>query len=124
MKILSLDFGLKRIGVAFGDSDITIAFPLCILDNDEHIFDKISQLIQKKQADLILIGLPLTMEGGENNHTQKTRNFAKNLQDHIDIELDFFDERLSTAEARKKTQEKYDDDIAAANFLQTYLEKL
>lgn len=133
MKILALDFGSVRVGSAFGETEIGIAFPREILANDDDLFRKVLEICQGEKAERVLVGLPILPGGGESEMTEKARVFAENLEDffvqkNCSIPVDFCDERFSSQTARKsgrrfgfseKEMRGKTDAMAAAIFLQT-----
>lgn len=126
MKILAIDFGEKRVGFAFGESDLGVAFPLAIFDNNADLFAEIGNFIQEKELEQILIGLPYSLEGKETEQSQKTRDFGDKIIEKFKIPVEYFDERFSSQDAERKMKGtgKEDHDIAASCFLQTYLDQL
>lgn len=131
MKIISLDFGEKFIGVAFVDtSSILIAQPVEIIPNssDGSELTKISELVTKLKAELVLLGYPRNLSGHATKQTTKIEGFGDKLKSTLSIPLKYQDETLSTAYVEeqlsedKKGQKKRVDDQAAALFLQDYIE--
>lgn len=100
--ILGFDFGLKRIGVAVGQTITNTAHALTILNADHGVpnWDEIKKLIDEWGADAVVVGLPLTMNKTEQPITQQARAFGSQLQSHFDLPLYFVDERLTTIAAR------------------------
>jgi putative Holliday junction resolvase len=124
MKILAIDYGKSYIGLASGDTELLVSFPLDVVRN----IDEVLAVLEEKNFDKIVIGLPLGFDGHESEQSANTRKFAKELSKKTNIEIEFFDERLSSREAERKMKEAgiyktRDDAISASNFLQTYLEK-
>ena len=132
MKILSLDVGQSRIGSAIGDSEIGIAFAREVILNNSVCFEKIKIICWQEKIEKIIIGLPLFLTGQESEQSKNVKLFAHRLKKVLpkEISVQFFDERFSTQEAERKIKEikkkglvKDNDCLAAANFLQTFLEK-
>ena len=133
MRILALDHGTKRIGVAVSDETKTIAQPL------EYIFtepfatflDRLKKILIEKEIDLILIGLPRNMDGSYGPAAQKVATFVAVLKTAITVPIKMWDERLTSTMANKaliqggvrrdKRKEKVDK-MAAAILLQSYLD--
>jgi len=123
MKILAIDYGLKKIGLAF--SETGLAEPLLVIRNQLSVVSKISNLCQKYKIEKIVIGLP------EGKIATRVKEFGKKLFSFTELPVVFQDETLTSKEAiakmieagrgRKKRQEK-EDAIAAAIILQTYLD--
>lgn len=128
MKILALDYGTARTGIALGDTALGVALPLTVLPTDKNLSAAIAQIAVEKGAEQILLGLPLGFDGAENAQTALVRAFAAKLAQKTALPCEFFDERRSSREAASKQKAaeqrgKSDDALAAATFLQTYLEK-
>lgn len=127
--ILALDVGERRIGVAWANDVIKIAFPLITLTVDDDIIGKIEKLAGSQQATLIVIGLPRNQSGEETAQSRMAREFAEKLQNHgLDTVLQ--DESLTSVLAeeelkkRNKPYKKEDiDSLAATLILQDYLQK-
>ena len=136
MKILGIDYGRKKIGIAVGDTVLKLAEPLQVLASSkfpERISSKfngtgavqISKLIKENAIEKIVIGVP----GGKMD--EEIKKFGEELKKETDLPVEYFDETLSTQDAqrvliesggsRKKRKEK-EDAVAAAIMLQWYLE--
>lgn len=101
--VLAFDFGERRIGVAVGELELGIAHPLETIDaaaNDAR-FARIAALLQDWRPVLLVVGLPLTLDGGEHRLTGLARKFAQRLQGRFDIETRLVDERLTSVEAQR-----------------------
>ncbi|OHA46200.1 MAG: hypothetical protein A3A80_03085 [Candidatus Terrybacteria bacterium RIFCSPLOWO2_01_FULL_44_24] len=101
MRILAIDYGEKRIGLAMGDSANKIAFPRGILQNSPRIFEEIKDFCRKESIDKIVVGLPLSLSGQDSAQTKATRSFIESLGQNINIPIVELDERLTSVEARK-----------------------
>ncbi len=134
MRCLGLDVGDKRIGVALCDPLGILASPLTIIDRQDEsaAVEAIVRIIDQKGVELIIVGLPLTMDGGIGAQAEKVNTFAHTLRNSTKVPMEFIDERLSTfsakqlireADPRKRRGKKPDDAIAAAVILQRYLEE-
>jgi len=137
MRILCLDIGSKRIGVAASDPLELTAQPVKVIvrRGGKSDFDAIASLAGELEADLILVGLPLDAEGGEGPQAAKVRRFAEKLLEHlrgagIKAGMEFWDERYSTATAAerliaadlsRKRRREVVDKMAAAVILEDYL---
>jgi putative Holliday junction resolvase len=133
MRILALDPGSKRIGVAVSDETKTIAQPLEWIPAEPFagFLARLNQLIAEKEIDLILIGLPRNMDGSHGPAAQKAEAFAAVLRNAILVPIKMRDERLTTLQANKimiqgkvrrdKRKDKVDK-MAAALLLQSYLD--
>ena len=130
MKIIGLDIGTKRIGVARADSSTRIAIPSGFIDVDDTKWDKIEKLAKLYNTNWFVLGLPRSNEGNETKQSLYVRQFAKELLQKIpDAKIRFQDESLTSVVAeerlksRKGTYEKGEvDSEAAAIILQDFLE--
>jgi putative Holliday junction resolvase len=133
MRILALDHGTKRIGVAVSDETRTIAQPLEYIPAEPFadFLARLKKLLVEKEVDLILIGLPRNMDGSYGPAAQKVEAFVAVLKTAITVPIKTWDERLTSAQAnrilieggvrRNKRKEKVDK-MAAAILLQSYLD--
>jgi putative Holliday junction resolvase len=133
MRVLALDIGEKRVGVATGDTDAGIAVPLTILAAKDVLADSpaFRRLIEDHEPKLLVVGLPLSLSGEENQQTKRVRDFAERLSIRTGLSLVYQDERLSSAEARRSLREAgcteremrgKIDAIAASLILRAYLD--
>jgi putative Holliday junction resolvase len=135
MRILALDHGTKRIGVAVSDEMKLIASPLEYIPAEPFaaFLTRLKELIREKEVELILIGMPRNMDGSYGPAALKVQEFVAVLKDAITIPIKTLDERLTTVQAqrfltqgnvrREKRKEKVDK-TAAAILLQSYLDNL
>ena len=133
MRILALDHGTKRIGVAVSDETKTIAQPLEYIPAEPFadFLARLKKLLVEKEIDLVLIGLPRNMDGSYGPAAQKVEAFVAVLRTAITMPIKTWDERLTSAQAnriliqgkvrRDKRKEKVDK-MAAAILLQSYLD--
>lgn len=100
--ILAFDFGTKSIGVAIGQDITRTARPLTAFKAQEGIPDwrQVEKLLAEWQPDLVVVGLPLNMDGTEQPLTARARKFANRLHGRFGVQIALHDERLSTVEAR------------------------
>jgi putative Holliday junction resolvase len=131
-RCLGLDIGDRRIGVALSDPNGILATPLDIINRTDEAADiaAINRIISQHQVGKIIIGLPRSMDGSIGSQAEKVKTFTEGLSRHIEIPLEFRDERLSTVSAKrlmrdtKKTSRRAGDDaVAAAVILQAYLDE-
>jgi len=135
MRILAIDHGSKRIGIAVSDELKMIAQPLeFILAAPFPAFlARLNELINEKEVELIIIGMPRNMDGSYGPAAQKVEEFVEALKDLVSMPVKLWDERLTSAQAnrvliqgnvrRDKRKEKVDA-MAAAILLQSYLDGL
>jgi putative Holliday junction resolvase len=133
MRILALDHGTKRIGVAVSDETKTIAQPLEFIPAEPFadFLARLRQLIREKEVEMILVGLPRNMDGSYGPAAEKVQTFVAALKDAVVVPVKTLDERLTSAQAnrvliqggvrRNKRKEKVDK-MAAAILLQSYLD--
>lgn len=133
MRILALDFGSKRIGVAVSDETKTIAQPLEFIPAEPFadFLVRLKEILAEKEVDVVLLGLPRNMDGSYGPAAQKVQAFATALRTAITVPIKLWDERLTTSQAdriliqgnvrREKRKEKVDK-LAAAILLQSYLD--
>ena len=133
MRILALDHGTKRIGVAVSDETKTIAQPLEYIPAEPFadFLARLRQLVREKEIEQILVGLPRNMDGSYGPAAQKVEAFVAVLRGAITVPIKMWDERLTSAQANKiliqakvrrdKRKEKVDK-MAAAILLQSYLD--
>lgn len=108
--ILAFDYGTRRIGVAVGQSLTASARALTTLKNPNHNkpdWNAIGKLIQEWQPQLCIVGLPLHMDGSEQEMTRRAQRFANQLHGRFGIEVATMDERLSSYEAEQILAEKH-----------------
>lgn len=133
MRIIGLDYGEARIGVAVSDILETIANPLdTISEKDrEKQLEAVLEVVRREGAEKIVVGLPMRLDGSEGHRAQYTRSFAEELSERSALPLVMWDERLSSAEAHRtledggvsgKRRKTKVDKIAAVLILQTYLD--
>jgi len=129
--VLGFDFGTTRMGVAIGQSITGSATPLAPLKAKEGIpnWDDISKLVDEWQPDAFVVGLPLDMNGAENEMCQRARKFAKRLHGRFNRPYHMMDERLSSYEAKgqiiarggnRNFKENSVDGLAAQMILETW----
>ena len=127
MKVVAIDYGAKRIGIAVGDTELKIAVPSHIVKNREGALEEIADLIKTKGAKRVIVGLPLTPSGKEGQRAKEVRRFVEDLKDKLkDIEIILWDERYTTQEAisrvgTKASKKEHVDHISAQIILEEYL---
>ena len=131
-RILGVDYGESRIGLALSDETKTIAFPFKTIKNKNinFLLDLLKKLCSEKNIESVVIGLPLGMNGKDTNQTKNVRIFSKSIS-ILGLPIFFQDERLTSKSAKKSlikqniktghNKEKIDE-IAATIFLQQFLD--
>jgi putative Holliday junction resolvase len=122
--ILGFDFGLKRIGVAVGNTILRQAQPLAIIsaETNDAKFAAVAELLREWQPSLCVVGLPSHPDGAPHEMTQRCRRFANQLQGRYGVATALVDERYSSAVLAKRQGERIDDQ-AAAIILQQYFDE-
>ena len=135
MRILGLDHGTERIGVAISDDLGMIAQPMEFIPNPplSGIWERLREIAESSPFERIVIGMPRNMDGSYGPAAEKVKTFIEQLQEEIQIPVKTWDERLSSAQAnrvllqanvsRKKRKGKVDK-MAAAIILQSYLDSV
>ncbi len=122
--ILAFDFGLKRIGVAVGNTVTHQAQPLAIISaaSNEAKFEAVAKLIKEWQPALCVVGLPMHPDGAAHEMTVRCQRFANQLHGRYGVKIALVDERYSSAVLQAKQGERIDDQ-AAAVILQQYFDQ-
>ena len=124
VKYLGIDYGTKRVGIALSDEAGEFAFPKSIF-NRQTALEEIALLCEQEKIDAVVIGESLATNESENEVVEKTKQFALQLQEKINLPVHFEQEMFSSVEAhRYQTKAGSRDDSAAAIILQRYLDKL
>lgn len=133
MRILAVDYGDARTGLAFCEKSESIASPVGTISewNRERLLQKITDKAHELDTELIVVGLPKNMDGSEGERADKCREFASELSELSGIETVLWDERITTVEAigilnetnvRGKKRKAVIDTVAATLILENYLE--
>ena len=132
--VLAFDFGERRIGIAVGEHLLASATPLMTIDNEsnEIRFQIITKLVNEWQPRLLVVGVPLSLDGTEHAVTQLCKKFARRLNGRFNLPVALIDERYSSAEAsqllneagiRGRAQKEMLDQVAAQTILQSYFDQ-
>ncbi len=121
-KILAVDYGSKRIGLAITDQKHVIVFPYFTLSKDKFFLDNLKKICQKEDIEKIIVGLPLGLNSRETQQTREIKKFIELLKRELSISIIEEDERFSSKLADKLSA-KNRDEIAAMIILQSYLER-
>lgn len=134
MRLLGIDYGSKRIGLAVSDPLQILASPHGIVENTQSLWEELECLIRELEISLVVLGLPVTLKGGDSEKTVEVRAFAKRMKERLGIEPVLWDERftstiahrsmLDSGAGKKKRIQKRKalDADAAAVMLQGYLD--
>ncbi len=123
MKVLALDYGSARTGVAVSDPTGSVARPLGVVEHvgDEDGFARLLEVIRIEEPERVVVGLPLTLRGERGAQARETERFVEALREELEIPVETFDERFTTVLARPEG-EAPEDARAAAHLLSSYLE--
>lgn len=133
MRVLALDMGEARVGVAVSDPSGRVASPVCVLPAAEVAVRAASfrRVLEDWEPELLLCGLPKTLAGEDGPQAERIRAQARSLAETCGLPLEFVDERLSSAEAKRILREQglseramrgKTDMVAASLFLQSWLD--
>ncbi|MFH1111558.1 MAG: Holliday junction resolvase RuvX [Patescibacteria group bacterium] len=127
MKILALDWGEQRTGLAIGYTESKLALPFGVIAEAEtlELIKKIIKIIKEEEIELLLVGEPKTMSGGDSKQTKKVQEFVQNLKQELTIKVELMDERLTTKRASGPSSlpTRSNDELAAMYLLQDYLDR-
>ena len=129
-RILAIDPGERRIGVAGADLGLRVAIPLTTIEGGPDAVEAVARLVDEEGARALVVGLPLSLSGALGQQAERAQALAEALADRLSIPVLTWDERLSSAEARRRLssgggrrRDKRDvDALAAAIILQAYLD--
>lgn len=131
-RLMCIDYGEVRIGIALSDPLQIISRPFSVISNNaETVFKELKDIIKTENVGKIILGLPLNLEGEDTDKTRQVRKFAELLEAENSIPLEFWDESYSTVEANQALKKMgYDskksrtvvDKVAASIILQDYLD--
>ena len=126
MRLLGIDIGDKRIGLAVSDKEENIAVPLMVLENDPGINQKLESLIIEYNIGKIIVGLPYTLKGEIGEQAKKVISFVEADLAGLSVGIDYEDERFTSRIPiikKGKDKKKYIDNISASLILQSYLDR-
>ncbi len=129
MRVIALDYGEKRIGVAMAQTEVGVALPTAVLPADIHA---VVRFLKEHQPDRIVVGIPYRLSGEVGRRVQQVQAFIDALRAQLDIPIDTIDERFTSREAegrllqagyRRRERRAVQDAVAAALLLETYLHR-
>jgi putative holliday junction resolvase len=125
VKVLALDYGPARTGVAVSDPTGTLARPVGVVEraSSEAGLARLLELVRAEEPDRIVVGLPLTLRGEHGEQARATERFVETLRKAVDVPVESLDERFTTALASQTPARAAEDARAAAHLLTTYLER-
>lgn len=124
MKVLALDYGRARTGVAVSDPTGQVARPLCVVERaaTEAGIAALAELVRHEGAERVVVGLPLTLKGERGEQARETEQFVQELRTAVDVPVESFDERFTTDLAERSQDPTAPADArAAAHLLESYL---
>jgi putative Holliday junction resolvase len=126
MKVLALDFGSARTGVAVSDPTGTLARPLCVVERagSQDGLAELARLVREEEAEEIVVGLPLTLRGERGEQAAATERFVKALRRVVEVPVVLYDERFTTDLAQQTPSTSQLDARAAAHLLSGYLQRV
>ena len=125
MKVLALDYGAARTGVAVSDPTGAIARPLCVVERaaSKAGLARLRELVAEQEAERVVVGVPLTLRGEHGAQAQETDRFVDALQNALEVPVERFDERFTTTLAERDGGDAPEDARAAAHLLAGWLER-
>jgi len=130
MRILGIDLGKKRIGLALGDTENRIAIGLPTIQNDRQVAENLQAVIESEKIKRLIVGLPKTMSGVAGQQAGYTQKWANRISALLGVEVVYEDERLSSKMARdgllaigNRLKKEDIDQAAAVLILQSYLDR-
>jgi putative transcription antitermination factor YqgF len=125
VKVMALDYGSARTGVAVSDPTGTLARPLGVVEKagtDQGLAD-LARLVREESAERVVVGLPLTLRGTRGEQAAETELFVEALRAVVDVPVELYDERFTTDLAERTAGAAPEDALAAAHLLSGWLER-
>lgn len=125
MNILGIDYGTKRLGLAWSDTTLGVVLPYGIVEGDtlQRKVTALANLLKKERIDMIVVGFPLSAAGQEGKNTERVQKFVYELQKHTELPIEYHDERYSSYGADSMGEGVTRDERSAMFILEGYLEK-
>jgi putative holliday junction resolvase len=123
-RVMALDYGAVRCGVALSDPSGTLATPLPVVERagTRKGIGRVAQLVDEHGVERVVVGLPLTLAGAEGAQAAETREFAERLGRRVSVPIELYDERLTTVQAERAGGSADADSRAAAHLLEAFLD--
>jgi putative Holliday junction resolvase len=123
LKVLALDYGAARTGVAVSDATGTIARPVCVVTGaaGDMGLQEIGALARAHEVERVVVGMPLTLRGERGAQALETEAFVESLRAILDVPVETYDERFTTALAARDGGSADEDARAAGHLLESYL---
>jgi putative Holliday junction resolvase len=124
--VLALDYGAARTGVAVSDPTGTISRPLGVVEGaaTPRGLERVAELVREHDAELVVVGLPLTLRGEHGSQAAETTAFVEALRGVVGVQVETYDERFTTALAAREGGGSDEDARAAAHLLDGYLRSI
>jgi putative Holliday junction resolvase len=132
-RILGIDYGRSRVGVAISDELQLLAHPVETISAKTNVIGRIAEIVRDRKVDKVIVGIPRNMSGELGTAAAEVKIFVQKLRGAVDCEVSTWDERLTTAAAERALHEAgrttrqsrgYVDQVAAQMILQGYLDHL
>jgi len=123
VKVMALDFGSARTGVAVSDPTGLIARPLCVVQRaaSDDGLSQLERLVMDEDVETVVVGHPLTLRGDRGEQARASERFAQTLRERLEVPVVLFDERFTTDLAQQTPSAAAEDARAAAHLLSSYL---
>ena len=131
-RIMGIDYGSRRVGVALSDGLGIAAHPFEVIEVGPGLHRRLADLVSSEDVGRVVVGLPVSLDGTEQDAARRTRRFADRLRPHVGVEVVLYDERLTTriaegvmvaAGTSRAKRRRRVDKVAAAVMLQGYLDR-
>ncbi len=131
-RVLGIDYGTQRLGLALSDALRIAANPLEVLPADGAAVKRIAELVREREVDHVVVGLPIGLNGREGDAAARARRLAEAIAAEVDVEVEMSDERFTTktaeeallaANVRRADRKQVIDKVAAAVMLQQWLDR-
>jgi putative Holliday junction resolvase len=122
MRVFGIDHGLARCGCAISDPTGTVVRPLEPVEPPDP--EAVARLVGAERAEVVVVGLPLSLDGEEGEQAALVRAFCRELSSHLEVPVETWDERLTTVMAgasRRSGARAHEDSLAAAHLLESFL---
>ena len=123
-RVLALDFGEARCGVAVSDPTGTVVTPIGAIERPDtrRGLGRLAATVREREVERVVVGLPLSLSGDEGPQAARTREFAERLAERLDVPVVLHDERLTTRQAERTGGSTDADSRVAAHLLEAYLQ--
>ncbi|MEK7653216.1 MAG: Holliday junction resolvase RuvX [Patescibacteria group bacterium] len=124
MKLLGMDYGKSKVGLALGDTESRVATPFKILKNKnkDFLFKELKKICDEEGIEKIIVGLPINSQAHSPEQVDITQDFICRLEESLNINIEIQDEQLTTRYAKRLSPKGDEDAVAAMIILQSYLD--